>query len=158
MDSKLRAQALKMAGWGLLHSDFFDLDDVAEVLEIPSGEAGQLMCYLRTLHSVELVSEVHIGRKEEGKVHKRIVIRTRQSARKCLRCGRQSRWCNHFYHQRPLDIKVHNQEHDSDLSMVGSVGCDISACLVIGRPQTLAVKVCEAGRNLMFEHTSYIVE
>ncbi|HDN9017665.1 TPA: hypothetical protein P2I01_004600 [Aeromonas salmonicida] len=75
MDSKLRAPALKMAGWGLLHDDFFDLDDVAEVLEIPSGEAGQLMYYLRTLHSVELVSEVRVGRKEEGKVYKRIVIK-----------------------------------------------------------------------------------
>ncbi|MGE6284750.1 hypothetical protein ACLHZ9_06890 [Aeromonas media] len=74
MDSRLRAPALKMAGWGLLHGDFFDLDDVAEVLVIPSGEAGQLMCYLRTLHSVELVSEVRVGRKEEGKVHKRIVM------------------------------------------------------------------------------------
>lgn len=75
MDSKLRSPALRMAGWGLLHGDFFDLYDVVEVLEIPSGQAGQLMCYLRTLHSVELVSEVHVGRKEEGKVHKRIVIK-----------------------------------------------------------------------------------
>lgn len=75
MDSKLRAPALKMAGWGLLHGDFFDLYDVAEVLEISCGEAGQLMCYLRTLHSVELVSEVRVGQRVEGKVHKRIVIK-----------------------------------------------------------------------------------
>ncbi|MBV7439043.1 hypothetical protein [Aeromonas sp. sif2416] len=75
MDSKFRAPALKMAGWGLLHGDFFDLNDVAEVLEMPSGEAGQLMYYLRTLHSVELVSEVRLGRKEKGKAHKRIVIK-----------------------------------------------------------------------------------
>lgn len=75
MDSKLRVPALKMAGWALLHGDFFDLDDVAEVLEIPCGEAGQLMYYLRTLPSVELVSEVRVGRKEKGKVHKRIVIK-----------------------------------------------------------------------------------
>ena len=75
MDSVFKAPALRMAGWGLLYGDFFDLDDVAEVLVIPSGEAGQLMCYLRTLHSVELVSEVRVGRKQEGKVHKRIVIK-----------------------------------------------------------------------------------
>ena len=75
MDSRLRAPALKMAGWGLLHGDYFDLDDVAEVLEISSDQAGQLMYYLRTLHSVELVSEVRVGRKQEGKVHKRIVIK-----------------------------------------------------------------------------------
>lgn len=75
MDSKLRSPALKMAGWGLLHGDFFDLDDVAEVLDMPSVEAGQLMYYLRTLHSVELVSEVRVGRKVKGKAHKRIVIK-----------------------------------------------------------------------------------
>ncbi|MFQ2587164.1 hypothetical protein ACK30U_08580 [Aeromonas caviae] len=75
MDSKLRAPALKMAGWGLLHGDYFDLYDVAEVLEISCGEAGQLMCYLRTLHGVELVSEVRVGRSVEGSVHKRIVLK-----------------------------------------------------------------------------------
>lgn len=75
MDSKLKAPALKMAGWGLLYGDFFDLYDVAEVLEIPSGLAGQLMIYLRRLHSVELVAEVRGGLKEEGRAHKRIFIK-----------------------------------------------------------------------------------
>ncbi|MDH1846931.1 hypothetical protein N5D99_18920 [Aeromonas caviae] len=75
MDSKLRAPALKMAGWGLLHGDFFDLYDVAEVLEIPSGLAGQLMIYLRTMHSVELVAEVRVGLKEPGRANKRIFIK-----------------------------------------------------------------------------------
>lgn len=75
MDSVLKAPALKMAGWGLLHGDFFDLYDVAEVLEIPSGLAGQLMIYLRTMHSVELVAEVRVGLKEEGRAHKRIFIK-----------------------------------------------------------------------------------
>lgn len=75
MDSRLKAPALKMAGWGLLHGDFFDLYDVAEVLEIPSGLAGQLMIYLRTMHSVELVAEVRVGLKEEGRAHKRIFIK-----------------------------------------------------------------------------------
>ncbi|EKP0309435.1 hypothetical protein JGK42_003342 [Aeromonas veronii] len=75
MDSKLKEPALKMAGWGLLHGDFFDLYDVAEVLEIPSGLAGQLMIYLCTMHSVELVAEVHAGLKEQGKAHKRIFIK-----------------------------------------------------------------------------------
>lgn len=75
MDSKLRAPALKMAGWGLLHGDFFDLYDVTEVLEISCGEAGQLMCYLRTLHSVELVAEVRVGLKEPRRANKRIFIK-----------------------------------------------------------------------------------
>lgn len=75
MDSVLKAPALKMAGWGLLYGDFFDLYDVVEVLEIPSGQAGDLMIYLRTLKCVELVAEVRRGLKEEGKVHKRIVIK-----------------------------------------------------------------------------------
>ncbi|WP_323909104.1 hypothetical protein [Aeromonas caviae] len=75
MDSRLRAPALKMAGWGLLHGDFFDLYDAAEVLEIPSGLAGQLMIYLRAMHSVELVAEVRVGLKEPGRANKRIFIK-----------------------------------------------------------------------------------
>ncbi|MFM5718545.1 hypothetical protein [Aeromonas caviae] len=75
MDSKLRAPALKMAGWGLLHGDFFDLYDVVEVLEIPNGQAGDLMIYLRSMKCVELVAEVRIGLNEEGKVHKLIFIK-----------------------------------------------------------------------------------
>lgn len=75
MDSKLRSPALKMAGWGLLHGDFFDLYDVVEVLEIPSGQAGDLMIYLRSMKCVELVAEVRRGLKEEKKVHKRIFIK-----------------------------------------------------------------------------------
>lgn len=55
-------------------------------------------------------------------------------------------------------LKVRNQEHHCDLPMVGSIGRDISACLVIGRLQTLAAKVCETGRSLVFEHSSDIVE
>ncbi|WP_378081988.1 hypothetical protein ACFU5E_09370 [Aeromonas bestiarum] len=75
MDSVFKAPALKMAGWGLLHGDFFDLYDVAEVLEIPSSLAGQLMIYLRRLHNVELVAEVRGGLNEEGRAHKRIFIK-----------------------------------------------------------------------------------
>jgi len=75
VDSLLKAPALKMAGWGLLHGDFFDLYDVVEVLEIPSGLAGDLMIYLRNLKCVELVADVRKGLKQEGKVHKRIFIK-----------------------------------------------------------------------------------
>ncbi|WKS83376.1 hypothetical protein NHU86_12270 [Aeromonas caviae] len=75
MDSVFKAPALKMAGWGLLHGEFFDLYDVAEVLEIPSGLAGQLMIYLRTMHSVEMVAEVRVGLKEPGRASKRIFIK-----------------------------------------------------------------------------------
>ncbi|MNE57716.1 hypothetical protein D3C80_1527000 [compost metagenome] len=59
-----------MAGWGLLLGDFFDLYDVVEVLEIPSGLAGQLMIYLRSMHSVELLAEVRVGLKEPRRAKK----------------------------------------------------------------------------------------
>lgn len=75
MDSVFKIPALKMAGWGLLHGEFFDLYDAAEVLEMPSSQAGQLMYYLRTLQCVELVAEVRGGLKEKGKVPKRIFIK-----------------------------------------------------------------------------------
>ncbi|MNG18400.1 hypothetical protein D3C85_1292600 [compost metagenome] len=74
-DSKLKPLALQVAGWGLLHGDFFDLYDVVEVLEIPSSQAGDLMSYLRSMKCVELVAEVRRGLKEERKVHKRIFIK-----------------------------------------------------------------------------------
>lgn len=64
-----------MAGWGLLHGDFFDLYDVVEVLEMPNGQAGEVMIYLRSMKCVELVAEVRRGLKEEKKVHKRIFIK-----------------------------------------------------------------------------------
>lgn len=75
MDSVLKAPAMRMAGWGLLHGDFFDLYDVVEVLEIPSSQAGDLMIYLSSMKCVELVAEVRRGLKEERKVHKRIFIK-----------------------------------------------------------------------------------
>lgn len=75
MDSRLKAPALKMAGWGLLHGDYFDLYDIAEAFDIPSGQAGQLMIYLRGLDSVELVAEVRGGLKEKGRAPKRIFIK-----------------------------------------------------------------------------------
>lgn len=75
MDSKLKVPALRMAGWGLLHGDFFDLYNVVEVLEISSRRAGQLMYYLRTLQCIELVTDVRGGLREEGKANKRIFIK-----------------------------------------------------------------------------------
>jgi len=72
---KLRHDALSVAGWGLLHGDFFDLYDVAETLDIPSSQAGQLMLYLRTLHWVDKVVKVRCGLREEGKAPKRIFIK-----------------------------------------------------------------------------------
>ncbi|MFQ2101038.1 hypothetical protein [Aeromonas sanarellii] len=75
MGSVFKAPALKMAGWGLLHGEFFDLYDVVEGLEIPSSLAGQLMIYLRRLHSVELLAEVRVGLKEPGRANKRIFIK-----------------------------------------------------------------------------------
>lgn len=75
MDSKWREPALKVAGWGLLHGDFFDLYDVAEAFDIPSSQAVQLMIYLRTLFWVDKVVKVRFGLREEGKAPKRIFIK-----------------------------------------------------------------------------------
>lgn len=75
MDSRLKAPALQVAGWGLLRGNFFDLYDVAEAFNIPSSQAGQLMLYLRTLHWVDKVVKVRCGLREEGKAPKRVFIK-----------------------------------------------------------------------------------
>ncbi|WP_279450570.1 hypothetical protein [Aeromonas hydrophila] len=77
MDSKLRAHALQVAGWGLLYGDFFDLYDVAEAFDISSAQAGQLMLYLRTSDWVDKDVKVRRGLREEGKAPKRIFIKVR---------------------------------------------------------------------------------
>lgn len=75
MESKLRAHAQRVAGWGLLYGDFFDLYDVSEAFDIPSSQAVQLMNYLRTSDWVEKSVKVRRGLREEGKAPKRIFIK-----------------------------------------------------------------------------------
>lgn len=45
------------------------------MLDIPYALAGKLMFFMRTLQCVELVAEVRVGIKEEGRAHKRIFIK-----------------------------------------------------------------------------------
>ncbi|WP_411610651.1 hypothetical protein [Aeromonas dhakensis] len=73
--SKLKSPALKVAGWGLLYGDFFDLYDVAAAFDIPSAQAIQLMNYLRTSDWVDKAVKVRRGLREEGKAPKRIFIK-----------------------------------------------------------------------------------
>lgn len=68
MDSKLKPMALQVAGWGLLHGDFFDLYDVAELLQIPAIMAKSLVIYLRKTGYVETVAETRSCKREVGKV------------------------------------------------------------------------------------------
>lgn len=75
MGSRLREKALMVAGWGLVHGDFFDIYDVSEAFHIPSAQAHQLMRYLRTLHWVDKSVRVRCGLREEGKAPKRIFIK-----------------------------------------------------------------------------------
>lgn len=75
MNARLKEKALMVAGWGLLHGDFFDLYDVSEACDIPSAQACQLMRYLRTLHWVDKSVRVRRGLRDEGKAPKRIFIK-----------------------------------------------------------------------------------
>lgn len=74
MESKLKAPALKVARWGLLHGKFFDLYAVVDLLQVPSDFASDVMHYLRCLRYVETVSETRSCKKETGKSLRRIFI------------------------------------------------------------------------------------
>lgn len=74
-ESKLKPDALKAAGWGLMHGDFFDHCDLADAFNIPHSYASKLVCYLRQLACVELKAETRSGPREKGKAIKRIFIK-----------------------------------------------------------------------------------
>ena len=74
-ESKLRPDALKAAGWGLMHREFFDHCDLAEAFDISHSYASKVMCYLRQLACVELEAETRSGPKEKGKAITRIFIK-----------------------------------------------------------------------------------
>lgn len=67
MDSKLKDPALKVAGWGLQHGEFFDLHAVMELLQVQSDLASAIIHYLRCLSYVETVAETRSCKREPGK-------------------------------------------------------------------------------------------
>lgn len=76
MESKLKPTALQIAGWGLLHGDFFDFHEVAERLGMPSELAREAVVYLRSLHYVDTLAESRSCKREVGKrSSKRVFIK-----------------------------------------------------------------------------------
>ncbi len=67
MESKLKPTALQIAGWGLLHCDFFDFHEVAERLDIPATVARAAVLYLRSLSYVDTQAETRSCKREVGK-------------------------------------------------------------------------------------------
>lgn len=67
MDSRLKAMALQVAGWGLLYGDFFDLHIVSDLLQVPHDVAGDAVIYLRNLGYVETVAETRSCKREPSK-------------------------------------------------------------------------------------------
>ncbi|WP_323063530.1 hypothetical protein [Aeromonas jandaei] len=68
MGSKWRWPALKVARWALNHGEFFDLYDVSYLLGIPTGDAGKLVIYLRSLRCVVTEAETRRCKPEHGRV------------------------------------------------------------------------------------------
>ncbi|WP_368170218.1 hypothetical protein [Aeromonas sp. R4-3] len=66
-ESKLKPFALQIAGWGLLHGDFFDFHEVAEWLGIPAEVAREAVVYLRSLRYVDTLAESRSCKREVGK-------------------------------------------------------------------------------------------
>lgn len=67
MDSKLKPTALQVAGWGLLHGDFFDFYEVAERLSISAEVAREAVVYLRACRYVNTLAETRSCKREAGK-------------------------------------------------------------------------------------------
>ena len=67
MESKLKPMALQVAGWGLLHGDFFDFHEVAERLGVPAEVAREAVVYLRSLRYVDTLAESRSCKREVGK-------------------------------------------------------------------------------------------
>ncbi|MEL1213742.1 hypothetical protein [Aeromonas caviae] len=75
-ESKLKPFALQIAGWGLLHGDFFDFHEVAERLGISAEVAREAVIYLRSLRYVETQAESRSCKREVGKrSSKRVFIK-----------------------------------------------------------------------------------
>lgn len=67
MESELKPTTLQVAGWGLLHGDFFDFHEVAERLCIPAEVAREAVIYLRSLRYVDTLAESRSCKREVGK-------------------------------------------------------------------------------------------
>lgn len=67
MGSRLKGHALMVAGWGLLHGDFFDLHSISGLLGVSDAVAGDVLVYLRRLSYVETVAETRSCKREPGK-------------------------------------------------------------------------------------------
>lgn len=75
-ESKLKPFALQIAGWGLLHGDFFDFHEAAKRLGIPDEVAREAVIYLRSLRYVETQAESRSCKREVGKrSSKRVFIK-----------------------------------------------------------------------------------
>ncbi|MGE6293726.1 hypothetical protein [Aeromonas media] len=66
-ESKLKPFALQIAGWGLLHGDFFDFHEAAKRLGIPDQVAREAVIYLRSLRYVDTLAESRSCKREVGK-------------------------------------------------------------------------------------------
>jgi len=67
IESKLKPTALQVAGWGLLHGDFFDFHEVTERLGIPAEVAREAVIYLRSIYYVDTLAESRSCKREVGK-------------------------------------------------------------------------------------------
>lgn len=74
MESKLKPTALQVAGWGLLHGDFFDLHSISGLLGVSDRVAGEVLIYLRRLCYVDTVAETRSCKREPGKRSSRRVF------------------------------------------------------------------------------------
>lgn len=75
-ESKLKPFALQIAGWGLLHGDFFDFYEVTERLGVSAEVAREAVVYLRSLRYVDTLAESRSCKREVGKrSSKRVFIK-----------------------------------------------------------------------------------
>ncbi|HHQ4529703.1 TPA: hypothetical protein ACSP1Y_003503 [Aeromonas hydrophila] len=66
-ESRIKSFAYQIAGWGLLHGDFFDFHEVADLLGIPAEVARDAVVYLRSLRYVDTLAETRSCKREAGK-------------------------------------------------------------------------------------------
>lgn len=66
-ESRIKSFAYQIAGWGLLHGDFFDFHEVADRLGIPAEVAREAVVYLRACRYVGTQAETRSCKREAGK-------------------------------------------------------------------------------------------
>lgn len=65
--SVLRPMALKVASWGLMYGDFFDLHSITGILGVSDAVAASVILYLRRLSYIDTVAETRSCKREPGK-------------------------------------------------------------------------------------------